>query len=207
MSDNNQTPTGDNQGQTTDPKLAEATNNPGATQLTDKDKNFAETRKIIKDLSEKVAKFELEKSEAEKKRLEEQGEYKTLLEKEKAEKADILNQIQTKDRNNLVNSELSKSGINSEIVDLILPSILDKVTFSKDNQPENLSAVLEDLKQTKPSLFVTTTTFGKVGTGVTTGGSATSDYMSKEEALQILASGNSKLITANEAKITKAINL
>ncbi|MDZ4785563.1 MAG: hypothetical protein SGJ02_05745 [bacterium] len=175
------------QTQTDDSKSQESK----ATQDSNKDKNFEALRKSNETLAKKIAVFEKEKSDSEKAKLEEKGEIQKLLDIANKEKDEISSKYQTEKRQSLLEKELAKSGINAELIDLILPSITSQIEFDESNLPKNLSEVVDNLKANKPSLFAELKAgpAGKVGAGVAK--NSENQTLTKEKAVSILTENKS----------------
>jgi len=173
MSDSNNNPQGNSSQQGQDPasEADKDTKQDSKTQgeQSDKDKNFEAVRKQLEEKDKIIAQYKQKETDAEKKKLEEQGNFKELLETEKKEKLEIKAKYESETRHRSLEKELTKSGINAELIDLIIPKLLPEVNFNDSNIPQNLTEVVENLKKTKPSLFIETTTLGKIGAGLSAG--------------------------------------
>lgn len=171
----------------------------------DKDKNFEALRKSNEQMAKKLAQFEKEKEEQEKKKLEEEGNYKELIAKERKGREEIEAKYKAEKQQIILEKELSKSGINPELVDLAISAIQSQVKFNDDNQPDNLTEILENLKTTKPSLFDESAGVkpaGKVGAGVSSNPN-NSNSLSADKAKAILESGDYSMYTQHRDQILK----
>lgn len=163
-----------------------------------------ELAKKNKELTTKLEAFEAQKIEAENKKLEEQGNYKALLDKANQENTDLKNKSNIKDRNSRVETELKKAGINPDLIDYVTPEFTKKIEFDSNNQPTNLEAVMSELVTSKPSLFVKAQSVQAGNVGVANTTSSTSG-MSFEKANQILSRNNYDEISKYQADIAQAL--
>lgn len=164
------------------------------------EKQLREQAKLNRELQAKLKAFEDEKKAQEDAKLAEQGEFKKLLEAEKVEKEALKNQYQAEKRQVELSKKLAKTGINPDLIDFVTPTL--NVKYDDQGQPLNLDEIILDLKQSKPSLFIDTTTPKNLGINASSNGQ-TSNSMTKEQAIDILNSGDSNLINKHFAEITK----
>jgi len=213
MSDPNNNPQGNSSQQGQDPanqgadKTTQQQGQPNTqNDQSDKDKNFDAVRKQLADKDKIIAKYEKEKADTENEKLKAEGKLQELLDKTTKEKADLETKYQTEKRQTILEKELAKSGINSEFLDLIVPSLLPEINFDDSNTPQNLTDVINNLKTAKPSLFAQQKPVpaSKVGLGVTNSNNQTSS-LSYDEAQQILEKGDAIQIAKNKEAIEQAL--
>lgn len=158
-----------------------------------------------KELTTKIEAFEKQQVEAENRKLEEQGNYKALLEKANQENTDLRTKSNIKDRNSRVETELKKAGINPDMLDYVTPEFAKKIEFDTNNQPTNLDTVMAELVSSRPSLFVKAPSVQAGNVGVANTTSSTSG-MSFEKANQILSRNNYDEISKHQADIAQAFS-
>lgn len=206
MSDNNQ----DNQSQSQSQSNQDDLNTQSQSNQQSEAKKTAEMQarelaKANKELQAKIKAYEDAQSQAEAKKLEEQGKFKELLEKERAEKTQLLETITKKEQNDLIQKSLQKAGVNPDFVDLLSPNLVSQIEF-KDGVAVNIDTIINDLKTNKPSLFSDSITQAKnLGTNVTTN-SNSSDDITLDRALEILEKNDAKEIQKYQKQIQKALN-
>ncbi|MAH50280.1 hypothetical protein CMI37_30950 [Candidatus Pacearchaeota archaeon] len=104
-----------------------------------------------KDLRLKLEGFEKEKDEAEKKKLEEEGEFKALADKEKVEKEEIKATFNSKMIEMKMQIEAVKQGIKNES-DISLADMAE-VGIDKEFNVSGVEESIAKLKEAKPYLF------------------------------------------------------
>jgi hypothetical protein len=183
MSEIQDTTTQVKEGQNPSTQESQTTTEP---KTTVQERNFEALRQKAEKLEKELEKSRKVREEEEKKKLEADGKLQELLDKERKEKEDLKSQYQNQARQSLLEKELARAGINNELVDMILPSVLNQVEFDGE-KPTNLESLLENLKTTKPSLFNESKPqpipAGKVGAGVT---NSSSNVMTPEQALEMI---------------------
>jgi hypothetical protein len=194
----------DKKGQNPTPEATTKTEDPKPTV---QERNFEALRIKSEKLEKELAKANKLRDDEETKKLEADGKLQELLNKERKEKDDLLSKYQNQARSSQLERELQKSGINSELIDMILPSLQSKVEFSDDNRPTNFDQIINDLKTTKPSLFLDPKSqnvqAGKVGAGITNNGETA---MTQEQALEILSRNNYDEIAKYDKEIKQALS-
>lgn len=124
-------------------------------------KELSSLKEINKGLSEKVSSFEKEKVDLENKALEQKGEYKTLLEKEREERAKEKLEAAKRFQGMLgiqVRAGLEKAG--AEDVDNLMKLVggfESKVKFDKDTMlvdSQSLSSLIDEVKKTHSRYFL-----------------------------------------------------
>lgn len=133
---------------------------PAPPSLDDVLKQLEEERAKTKSLTEKVSAFDKEKEDANKKALEEKGEFKTLLEKERAERAAEKLEVAKRMKSMLglqVRSKLEREG--AEDVDNLMRLIdgyESKIKFDKDSmvvEAQSLTALIDEVKKSHARYF------------------------------------------------------
>jgi hypothetical protein len=174
----------------------------------DKETNLAALRKQNETLKKENQAFKEAEAERERKRLEEEGQYQELLKKEREEGTEKVTKYQTKVRRYQVEKQLSNSGINPDVIELLIDKLITQVEFDDDDSPTNLEEVVEELKTSKPSLFSDKAAkpAGKVGTSfVSNAGGQEPNKLSQEEIDRIIKSGDADLISKNADKIKASL--
>lgn len=111
---------------------------------------LTKTKSRSAELETKVSQFEKERADQEKKRLEEQGEFKRLYEEEKNLKESEI----TKMRDRLVMAELKAHALDAGILDLDVVKLIPKDSVKlTDDGVEGAKEAIEAFKAAKPSLF------------------------------------------------------
>ena len=156
-----QTKADQNQDQTTPPAAPQDAPKDAPPSLDDVLKELSSLKEINKGLSEKVSSFEKEKVDLEKKALEEKGEYKTLLEKEREERAKEKLEAAKRFQGMLgiqVRSGLEKAG--AEDVDNLMKLVggfESKVKFDKDTMlvdSQSLTSLIDEVKKSHARYFL-----------------------------------------------------
>jgi hypothetical protein len=183
-----------------DPIVEAPANPPVEQQERPAEKQLREQAKLNRELQARLKAFEDEKKAEADAKLAEQGEFKKLLEAEKAEKEALKNQYLAEKRQSELSKKLANSGINPDLLDFVAPTL--NVQYDDQGQPLNLDEIILDLKQSKPSLFIDTTTPKNLGINANSNGQS-SNTMTKEQAINILNSGDQAMINKHFNEITK----
>jgi hypothetical protein len=154
-------------------------------------KDFAELRKNAAKMAKELEAYKLADKTASEKKLEEEGKFKELAAKKDEEIKQMQEKYSSAIRTQTLEKLIAKEGVNPELADLVIGSIQSKVTFNENNEPENLTEVIAQLKTDKPSLFGGVTKVGNIGIGVTRTADNTGS-ITVDQAHAILESGNSK---------------
>ena len=104
--------------------------------------------------SVELRKLKKENEEREQAKLEEQGQFKELLEQSKARIAELESELSNKERGQLVDAALKKAGASDEIIDLLSDKILKDHDWDGGDDVQSL---VEEIKANKPTLFNTQT--------------------------------------------------
>jgi hypothetical protein len=174
---------------------------------TDAEKNHAELRKANEKLQKQLDAMQKVNDDAINAKLAEDGKLQDLVDKLTKEKADLITQSVSQAKENYAKSELAKSGLSAEAIDLLLQSTMSKLEYGEDNIPINFATVLETIKTATPALFTTPPAVpagAKTSIGATTNPNSSSN-LSQEAAIEMLNRGNNTEIHANTKAIQAAL--
>lgn len=147
--------------------------------------------------------IEKEKAEAERKRLEEEGKWKELAEKEKTEKETILQQVHNERRTTALKLAAMKAGAQNPDTVARLAD-LNKIELDENGsvKGESVEALLEGMKASDPYLFGTTSTqnAGASGGGTPQGGTGGKKFYRSQLSDSKFYQENRADILAAEAK-------
>jgi hypothetical protein len=139
-------------------------------------KNFKALRESKEASDSRIAELEAEldnrkkaDEERENKALEEQGKFKELAEKEKLKTKELEEKYTRMTRQSQIEKFLQSQGLNPDVLEFVSPKVLTDTKWDKDENPENLDKIVENMKTKQPFFFgeVKETTAGQYGTGIT----------------------------------------
>lgn len=160
----------------------------------------------FKSLSERARqadKLEKERSDAEKKALEEQGKHKELAEKVQAENQDLKQKLEAQAVKNAILAEASKLGI----VDVEAAAVLldrSNIKVGEDGTTEGVKEALEVLLEAKPYLKGNPSTTNPVGSPSNPNPNQTEAGTKKYKLSQLQ---DAKFFSENEKDIMQALKL
>lgn len=113
-------------------------------------KNRDEILQEKKDLEKRLKKFEADQAERDRKKLEEDGKLKELLDLERKEKEELKSQNLRIQRFITLEKTAKKLGFDEDYIDVIFKEI----EWDEDNKVKDAEKFFKELKERKPKLFV-----------------------------------------------------
>lgn len=168
---------------------------------TDAEINMSAMRKQNEKLTKELESFKNAQSNAEKLKLEEEGKFKELLEKERAEKLDLQSRVIKNEQQAQLSKELMNAGLSGKNLELAKKQIAGNVDMSAADATTLIQNEIKQFQTDFPSLFVTPPPIpaGSSSVSQTTGGTA--DGMSVEEATRIAENTNATEYFAKKAEV------
>jgi hypothetical protein len=194
-------------GNTTDPNTdqtfqAQATESTQKVE-TDAERNFAAMRRQNEKLTKDLETYRKASEEAETLKLQSEKKWEDLYKLEQAKAKANEDKLTAQSRQNQIQKDLLKSGLSSDLAELLLPSITSKLEYDEKGNATNLQSVIDELPK---QLFapLPPQKMGSSGVSATTNPGT---GMSVEEATRILQSPNVQDAIDNQAAIEQALNI
>lgn len=188
--------------QTTDPQSqTDSTKNVE----TDADRNFAAMRKQNEKLQKELESFKNAQSQADKIKLEEEGKFKELLEKERAEKLELQSKVTKNEQQAILSRELQNAGLTGKNLDLALLQITGKVNLSAADATDQIQSQIKEFQTDYPTLFLTPPPIQAGSTSVSATNNPSKSTMTIEEATRIATDSNAKEYLAKQAEVDAII--
>lgn len=171
----------------------------------DKEANLVAIRKQLEKANKELETYKNAQSKAESMKLEEDGKFKELLEKERAEKLELQARISKNEQQAQLSRELQNAGLSGKNLDLALLTISGKVDMTATDATALIQTEIKQFQTDYPALFEAPAPFKVGSTSVNGTTNPTGTGMSIEEATRIALDPNSKEYYAKQAEVDAVI--
>ena len=177
-----------------------------STTPSDAEINNAKMRKQLEKANEELETYKKAQSEAEKAKLAEEGKYQELLEKERAEKQELLTKVTKAEQQATLSRELQNAGLFGKNLELAMLQIASKVDMTATDAVATIQSNIAEFKTDYPALFTTPPPIPAGSTGVNATTSPQGSVMSKEEAIRIAKNQDITELLARENEVNQALS-